>query len=181
MLEVELKFRVADGVALSARLELLGARPVGTEMQRDTYFNHPARDFAETDEALRIRTIGTVSTVTYKGPVLGTKAKSREELECGVADGSTFSQALVRLGFRPTLVVEKERRHFELEWDGRAATICLDWVTGLGLFCELELLASKEDREATERALWSLAERLGLSEVERKSYLEMLLEKVQKN
>lgn len=181
MLEVELKFRVADEAALSERLGLLGARSAGLESQRDAYFNHPARDFAETDEALRIRTIGMASTVTYKGPVLGTKAKSREELECGVADVATFSQVLVRLGFRPTLLVEKERRHLELEWDGRAATICLDRVTGLGLFCELELLATKEDREAAERSIWSLATRLGLNEVERQSYLEMLLEKVQKN
>jgi len=181
MLEIELKFRVADGAALRTRLEQLGARSSGAETQRDAYFNHPARDFAETDEALRIRVVGGAATVTYKGPVLGTAAKSREEVECGVTDVEAFSQVLIRLGFRPTLMVEKDRRNFGLEWDGRAATVCLDSVTELGLFCELELLASQEDREAAERALWSLAERLGLAEVERRSYLEMLLEKVQKN
>lgn len=181
MLEVELKFRVADLAELRDRLERLGARPAGTESQRDAYFNHPGRDFAETDEALRIRMVGGAATVTYKGPVLGTAAKSREELECGVADLDAFSQVLIRLGFRPTLTVEKERRQFALEWDGRAATVCLDSVTGIGEFCELELLAGPDEREAAERALWSLAERLGLTEMERRSYLEMLLEKVQKN
>jgi adenylate cyclase class 2 len=181
MFEVELKFRVADEAVLLAALERLGARPEGTERQRDAYFNHPARDFAETDEALRVRTVGETSVVTYKGAVVGETAKSREEVETGIEDAERFARILTRLGFRPTLVVEKTRRSFAVDWAGRQVTACLDLVAGLGLFCELELMAEEGSREAAERTVWSLAERLSLSVMERKSYLEMLLEKFEKN
>ena len=41
----------------------------------------PCRDFAQTDEALRIRTVGDTSFVTYKGPKLDATTKTRRELE----------------------------------------------------------------------------------------------------
>ena len=53
----------------------------------DRYFNHPARDFAETDEALRIRRIGPVNRITYKGPRVDTVTKTRQELELPLVEG----------------------------------------------------------------------------------------------
>lgn len=181
MLEVELKFHASDEAALLTEIERLGAVPLGIETQRDAYFNHPARDFAETDEALRIRTVDGSSVVTYKGAVIGASAKTREELETDIGEACCFSTILTRLGFRPTLVVEKVRRSFEVDWDGRRVTVCLDQVTGLGLFCELELLSDPNGQAEAERVIWSLAVRLSLGTSERKSYLEMLLEKSKKS
>ena len=81
MLEVELKFPLDDALSLRERLVSVGAEAKSMVVQSDAYFNHPARDFAQTDEALRIRTVGDESVVTYKGPKLGGSAKTRFELE----------------------------------------------------------------------------------------------------
>jgi adenylate cyclase class 2 len=54
MFEVELKVR-ADHGPVRERLDALGAERVEHVRQADTYYDAPHRDFAETDEALRIR------------------------------------------------------------------------------------------------------------------------------
>lgn len=54
MYEVEYKVQ-ADHRAVRKRLSELGGVQIGTRWQHDTYYNAPDRDFAETDEALRVR------------------------------------------------------------------------------------------------------------------------------
>jgi len=54
MYEVEVKVP-ADLEAVRDRLEALEATPRGAVVQVDTYYDAPHREFAETDEALRIR------------------------------------------------------------------------------------------------------------------------------
>ena len=66
--EVEQKLRVEEFGAVRAQLLELGAVEKGTVEQSDTYFAHPQRDFAATDEAFRLRRIGSQNRVTYKGP-----------------------------------------------------------------------------------------------------------------
>ena len=87
-------------------------------VQSDQYFAHPARDFAQTDEALRIRTVGDTSFVTYKGPKLDATSKTRRELELPLAasdpDGSQFAELLAALGFTPVAIVRKQRRKFHI-------------------------------------------------------------------
>ena len=56
--EVEQKFRVNDMLAVEHALRRLGAHIEPPQLQVDCYFAHPARDFAKTDEALRIRRVG---------------------------------------------------------------------------------------------------------------------------
>ena len=75
--EVELKFPVADLGAIEARLVELGTRFDEAVTQVDRYFAHPARDFARTDEALRIRQVGNACYVTYKGPKVDAATKTR--------------------------------------------------------------------------------------------------------
>lgn len=57
MIEVEVKAHVSDFKGVKQRLIEIGAERIGEEHQEDTYFNAPHRDFAKTDEALRIREI----------------------------------------------------------------------------------------------------------------------------
>ena len=54
MHEVEQQYPVADVAALEARLADAGAGWHGVVEQVDRYFGHPSRDFADTDEALRL-------------------------------------------------------------------------------------------------------------------------------
>jgi adenylate cyclase class 2 len=179
--EVEQKHRVSDQSALIARLAQGGVSLEPAVTQSDQYFAHPARDFVATDEALRIRSTGSSSFVTYKGPKLDVITKTRRELELPLhphdPDGATFAELLLALGFTPVATVRKQRRKFCLERAGRRVEGALDEVDGVGTFVELELLADEADLEPTKQVIRDLAAELGLGATERRSYLGMLLEK----
>src|SRR5580700_7856865 len=130
--EVEQKFRVREPAAWLAKL---AARqlPLGEpEVQVDRYYAHPARDFAKTDEALRIRRIGQANYVTYKGPKLDATTKTRRELELPLAPGDAgaaeFADLLEALGFRPVTEVRKRRRNGQISWQGRSIELAVDEV-----------------------------------------------------
>ena len=148
----------------------MGAREVNTTVQRDTYYRHPGRDFAKTDEALRIREEEGRTTLAYKGPKLDPATKSREELQVPLVGPGEMGALLLRLGFEPVAVVEKRRRTFHL----RGLEVDLDEVKGLGTFLEVEAIGCEDLAEGRERVLGLLRE-LGLSRLERSSYLELLL------
>lgn len=179
-IEVEHKYRVADEGALRAQLKQLGVDPQKAETQVDTYYGHPARDFAQTDEALRIRQIGEQNFVTYKGPKLDLTTKTRRELELPLASGeagaAAFAELLLALGFRRVREVRKGRRHVAIPWEGRQVDGALDYIEGLGHFFELELAVDEADVTAAKACLASLAKRLELTTIERRSYLELLIE-----
>src|SRR5947209_1900997 len=100
--EVEQKYRYPADLDLEKRLNDLGAAWHEPVQQVDTYFAHPARDFAATDEALRIRSVGEQNFVTYKGPKIDKTTKTRHELELPLASGhkaaEQFGQLLQALG-----------------------------------------------------------------------------------
>lgn len=180
MYEVELKFPLADVEPVVERLVASGAHSAPPVEQFDFYFNHPARDFAETDEALRIRTIGDRHNITYKGPVIDSRTKTRREIEISIGDGDArdkFAEVLTLLGFRPVREVRKVRRQYHLIWRNRDFEVAVDQVAGLGTFVEVETLAAESDRQAAVAAILALAAELGLTAPERKSYLCLLLEK----
>ena len=54
--EVELKYRIDDDHRLTKLIKELDAEHGATCDQIDRYFNHPSRNFAETDEALAEKT-----------------------------------------------------------------------------------------------------------------------------
>ncbi|MGC1273158.1 MAG: class IV adenylate cyclase [Planctomycetaceae bacterium] len=177
--EVELKFRVADPQGVRDALQRLGGRSADSVEQVDTYFAHPARDFATTDEALRLRLVGDWGGVTYKGPLLDRETKSREETEIaftgGAADAKRFAHVLERLGFRPVREVRKTRQAWSIAWDQCDVEIAFDDVTGLGTFVELETTSSRDGFEMAKQAVLALAEKLDLRDPERRSYLALLL------
>ena len=57
MLEIEMKFAVADFEAIRVRLQAWQAHPEEPIDEADHYFNAPDRDFAGTGEAFRMRRI----------------------------------------------------------------------------------------------------------------------------
>lgn len=177
--EVEQKFQVTDLVRLENALGALGAIAGDVLVQVDQYWNHPARDFALTDEALRIRRVGEQNFVTYKGPKLDATTKTRRELELPIAGGemgaSQFAELLLALGFLRVAEVRKTRRPFEIRWQNQNLEVALDQVAGIGSFVELELMVEATGLEQAKACLISLATELGLAESERRSYLELLL------
>ena len=190
MYEVELKFCIAEPTAIERKLAGLGARFGEPVTQVDRYFAHPARDFAATDEALRLRSVGDGVAITWKGPRLagGTKTRREIELPLGAIIGGRhdpqpatldrWTELLEALGFRRVLDVAKRRRPGRVEWDGAGIELALDAVTGLGDFLELELLATPEQVPDAQAGLESLAREIGCDAPEPRSYLELLLERM---
>jgi adenylate cyclase, class 2 len=177
--EVEQKHRVDDEATLLAKLAERGVTLEAAIEQSDQYFAHPARNFAQTDEALRIRTVGGSSFVTYKGPKVDAATKTRRELELPLhpddPDGSQFSNVLKALDFTPVATVRKRRRTFHIDVQGQRVEGALDDVDGVGTFVELELGADDSQMAAAQAIIRQLADELQLGPSERRSYLEMLL------
>ena len=175
MYEVEMKVR-ADHDRARGRLSELDAVSVGTVRQVDTYYDHPNREFAETDEALRIRRETAEESeetrVTYKGPLLEAESKTRTELETAVEDGDILADILEKLGFEPAATVEKTREQFRYD----EYTVTLDTVSGLGEFLEVETEA--EVIAPAREGAAELLDRLGFDPDEqiRRSYLGLLLD-----
>jgi adenylate cyclase class 2 len=170
-IEIEVKAYAEDLAALEARLQRLGAIFIGAVHQTDRYFTHPQRDFAQTDEALRIRITDDRAFMTYKGRKFDRLSKTREEIEVAVGDAAAATRLLERLGFTPVAAVRKLRRTYELG----EFTICLDDVAGLGTFVEVEARGVADIEKARDGAL-ALLDQLTLHRTERRSYLELLLE-----
>jgi adenylate cyclase class 2 len=179
MLEIELKYRVADFQAAESWIQRVGLAPWIAREDRDRYFNHPGRDFAVTDEALRIRSIGCTNCITYKGPRIDTQTKTREEIELPIADGpdavADLERMLLRLGFRAVATVSKSRRVAQVARDGFEIHICLDAVEHVGQYVELEIVAESGHLNEAKAILFQIAKEIGLQEPERRSYLELLL------
>jgi len=101
--EVEQKFPVADLADVQARLTDLGAAISSPHEEWDLYFVHPVRDFAQTDEALRIRRKKDFYAITYKGPKIDQTTKTRREIELPLGDSEQAArqwvELLIALGF----------------------------------------------------------------------------------
>lgn len=180
MLEVEMKFPAANVAALLPQLTALGAQAHGTRIEVDHYFNAPDRDFAQTDEALRLRCIDQQNILTYKGPKLDALTKTRTEIEVPLATGLHAADVarafLTSLGYRPTATVRKHRQTYGLSFQGFHLEVCLDQVDEVGTYIELEIVAPQEQLDAARQAVQALSQQLSLSGTERRSYLQLLLE-----
>ncbi len=156
-LEVERKFRLINGSQFRGRLALLGIALSEPQLQIDQYFAHPGRDFAITDEALRVRFAAGRCALTYKGPKVDQTTKSRAEIELpfdpSVQDPNQVAELLEQLGFRPVAKVLKRRRTGSADRYGQAITIDHDDVQGLGEFVELEVVCNARHADAARSAL----------------------------
>lgn len=179
MYEVEVKVRAAHD-PVRERLTTLSADHVGSVEQVDTYYDAPHRDFAETDEALRLRretdreTEETTTKVTYKGPLVDAASKTRQEFETAVADDEAMGGVLDGLGFEPAAVVEKQREFYTVD----GYTITLDHVSDLGEFVEVEREVEESALDDARESAFEILRGLGLDPDDqiRTSYLGLLLD-----
>ena len=168
MIEVEVKAKIRSFDEMRKMLDEIDAVKVKTEHQEDRYFNSPVKDFAQTDEALRIRETKSDDVhnlfITYKGPKIDAKSKTREEVEMGIEDAD---KAEVR-------TVVKDREYYQYE----NYEISLDNVHGLEPYMEIEIsLEDNSDYSKAQESIFELFEKLGITDgFERTSYLELLEE-----
>lgn len=186
MYEVELKVP-ASLDQVRERLQATDAEKTGHRRQRDVYYDAPHRDFAATDEALRVRyesdlddesardtTGGDTSRLTYKGPRLDAESKTRTEHETAVRDPDEIDAILARLGFEPAATVEKRREY----WAFEQFTVTLDAVTDVGEFVEIEREVTDEAAiDATRESAIEVLSRLDIDAANQvqTSYLGLLL------
>ena len=178
--EVELKFPVADASAMEPKLIGLAARFREPAEQTDRYFLHPCRDFARTDEALRLRRVGDEVELTWKGPRIDSAAKTRQEILLPLPSGhrtvDEWTELLSALGFRVLAEVVKRRHAARILWQGAEVAAAIDHVEGLGNFLELEILAQQGEIPVATACIESLARELQCGASERRSYLELQIE-----
>jgi len=177
-LEVEQKYCVGALGPIRERLDSLGARWLPTTDQCDTYFAHPQRDFAVTDEALRLRRSDNALALTYKGPRTDRALKTRREVEVALPGEAAagLTEILLALGFRRVAEVKKRRAEAEIVWQGQQAHVALDEVEQVGVFVEIEVIVPAGVTDAAAQAVASLAEDLSLTVVEPRTYLELVLQ-----
>ncbi len=172
MIEVEVKAKIDDFKEMEEKLENIGAVKSKTEFQEDIYFASPIVDFAETDEALRIRTTNNNTFITYKGPKLNDKAKTRKEVEMTIENSEKAKDIFTEIGFMEVRTVRKNRQYYTYE----NFEISLDDVEGLSPYMEIEIaLDDSEDYSQAQDEIFKLFEKLGITDgFERTSYLELL-------
>jgi len=171
MYEVEIKAKAKKDTL--ARLRALGSMTKEVS-EKDTYYRHPCRDFAKTDEALRVRESEGRLLLTYKGPKMDATTKTRQEENMEVF--KEIYPILASLGFKEVRKVEKKRELYTL----KDALASFDSVKGLGQFMELEICAEKKSEiPKAKKKLFSVFSELGFEKNDSitSSYLELLLAK----
>jgi adenylate cyclase class 2 len=180
VIEVEIKAYLDDLSFVESQLLQLGAIFQKTIHQSDIYLQHPIRNFAQTDEAVRIRISDNGNFLTYKGPKIDSSSKTREELEIEIREPDKLLELLKKIGFFPIKTVNKVRTLYLVE----DITVSLDKVEGLGSFIELEIdVADQEAIPSIKNRLFSFFAQLKIpsQKLERRSYLELLLLSKTKN
>lgn len=137
-IETEVKFRVADGNALEARLAAAGFRKLTARtFERNVLYDTPDRRLRAGGEILRIREYGPKWVVTHKRipPDNSPEArhKQRIETETEVEDGEAIATIFEHLGLQAAFTYEKWRT----EWADETGHCVLD-ETPIGVFAELE-------------------------------------------
>ncbi len=137
--EVELKFSIPDADDMTLQLLARGARRGGIVEQSDLYFQHPSRDFRQTHEALRLRKTRDGVRITYKGPIIDTRTKTRREIELPVGRGTEDSLTAAHAAHGAWLRSRSAGStafapSMELMWEGRELELAVDSVEGLGTF-----------------------------------------------
>ena len=172
MIEVEVKAKINSFKEMETRLEKIGACKSKKEFQEDIYFASPIADFAKTDEALRIRTTNNNTFITYKGPKLNEKAKTRKEVEMTIENAEKAKDIFTEIGFKQARTVRKNRQYYTYE----NFEISLDDVEGLNPYMEIEIvLEDDNDYSYAQDKIFKLFEKLGITDgFERTSYMELL-------
>jgi adenylate cyclase class 2 len=144
--ETEIKLRLVRAAAIRGLLGRLGfevTRPRVFEI--NLVFDTASGALQRGRKLLRLRQAGGVRTITFKGPPVAGRHKSREEVESGFADMAAMRRILEGLGLLPVFRYEKYRT--EYQGADRGGVVMLD-QTPIGHFLELEGGARWIDRTA---------------------------------
>jgi adenylate cyclase, class 2 len=162
--EIEVKYRVLSRDCLLAALIVHGVE-LGSPVEQDDQAYAPVGwrygDAKLGVSFVRLRSQSGRHLFTLKRPVENELSCVEHETE--VADRQAMHDAILAMGFRPTVRIRKIRRtgrHGDL-------SLCLDDVSGIGCFFEVETLAKSDSAGlSSQAAMDAFVGRLGV-ELER--------------
>lgn len=167
--ETEVKVRVSrrEFDRVRARLqELQSSLVCGRQEEDNLLLDFPDDRLERAGCALRLRTYGPRSVLTFKGRVVEDSIfKKREEVETSVGDPAALRALLEALGMEVSFQYSKFREIYTVRFKSRPVIVCLD-ETPVGDFVELE---------GDEKAILQLATTWGWKRESfiRKSYVEL--------
>ncbi|HEY1501771.1 MAG TPA: class IV adenylate cyclase [Acidobacteriaceae bacterium] len=138
MLEVEVKFRVADPATLIKRLQSAGFHEeTPRTFERNILYDTADRRLRAQQTILRVRKYGDRWIVTHKclppNNDPDARHKHRVETETTVKDGEAIGHIFTQLGYQPSFTYEKWRTEF-----ADATGHCVLDETPIGVYAELE-------------------------------------------
>lgn len=147
MIEIESKFKLSSNIVrdkLIATLENQFVAPISSKRQIDTVFLLPEQVDAPItpgSKIMRVRDVLDPETGKLRQSLMTLKVERQaklvsDEYEFTVSNGDVARQMLTTLGWQEVVTVDKIR----FESRTKDYTICIDDVTKLGLFIELETL-----------------------------------------
>jgi len=158
--ERECKILEIDTGDVVLKLENMGAEKDFEGEVISHVFDYEDRRLAKDGRLLRLRTMGDVATLTFKGAIRREqKAKVREEHELEVGDPETMRTILNELGLDEVARSGKHRVSFLLHREGSGnIRFELDTLPGIPTFLEVEA--------GSEEAMKSIVKELGFREHE---------------
>jgi adenylate cyclase class 2 len=134
--EVEIKLAAPGAAEARRMLRAAGFRVSKRRvLEKNTVFDTASQALRKSARLLRVREIGKIAKLTYKGPPDGGKYKSREELELDVSDTRTIGAIFDRLAYHPAFRYEKFRTEYRQLGSTGVATVD---ETPIGVYLELE-------------------------------------------
>jgi adenylate cyclase class 2 len=134
--EVEIKLPAPGAAAARRMLRSAGLRVSRPRVfEKNTVFDTRNQALRKSARLLRVREVGKIAKLTYKGPPDGGKHKSREELELDLSDARKIGAIFDRLAYHPVFRYEKFRTEFRQPGSSGVATVD---ETPIGVYLELE-------------------------------------------
>lgn len=158
MKEVEVKARVDDLKDVKTKLVRQGCSFSDSKIQNDRVFKHKSQDITNKTKGtvlLRIRTTKDSKILTLKKMQENELDNIEKELE--IDNPKTMAEIIELLDYEEYVQINKTRREAKLN----DMTICLDDVSGLGTFIELEKI-TEEDSLKVQEELIDFLEEIGI-------------------
>lgn len=167
--EIEVKAKVRDPQKLFDNLKALKITLSEKITQDDeTFVDDNFGDYSTLQSGknvLRIRKNNERYIFTLKQP-------QKNELDCieketDITDPEEFRDALLLMGYRPVVKINKVRRKAKY----KDYELCVDEVEGLGTYIEVEKITDEnDDSEAVQRELFQFLESLGIDKTDQEMH-----------
>lgn len=169
-MEIELRARISNPNKIEQKIINLGAKLIKNKKQTDLYFGEIGL-YKKIGYSflIRIRQEGDKIFMTYKGA----QAKRDgvwEEYEFVIDDRDKGIKMVEAMGLEKIIEINKKRKEYKID----NITICLDNITNLGYFIEIE---SQNDNDINKEKLNKLMKQLDIDQKQiiHKGYVTILL------